>query len=50
MTSSTRSISVRISWIICPALTMVMAGDIKELRKVWKTMIIPRVNFPRIAI
>ena len=49
MTSSTRSMSVRISWIVCPAEISVIAGDMKELRNPWKTMIEPRVNSPRMV-
>ena len=46
ITSSTRSISVRISWMVCPAEMSVMAGDMNELRKPWNTMMLPRLNLP----
>ena len=46
MTSSTRSIWVIISCMDCPAEISDPAGVVKDERKPWKAMIIPRVNFP----
>ena len=41
--------SVRISWMDCPAEMSSMAGDMKALRKPWKVRIMPMVKRPCMA-
>ena len=49
MTSSILSISVRISWMVCEALTRDIAGAMKEFSTPWNIMIEPKENSPRIV-
>ena len=49
ITSSTRSMSVRISWMVWPAPMSVPAGSMKAVRKPWNTVIMPRVKRPSMA-